>query len=94
MYHLLTISCEKKQYICKKKHRKMDEVKLALELSKVAHNECKDVPHDIGLRLLKVVKQHLNLRSVKNNVCEICNQPLTSEEIKTGHCFNCKEQEL
>ena len=36
----------------------MDEVKLALELNKVVHNECKDVPHDIGLRLLEVVKKH------------------------------------
>jgi uncharacterized CHY-type Zn-finger protein len=26
--------------------------------------------------------------------CEICKQSLTSEEIKTGHCFNCGEQEL
>ena len=36
----------------------MDEVKLALELNKVVHNECKDVPHDIGFRLLEVVKKH------------------------------------
>lgn len=36
----------------------MDEVKLALELNKVVHNECKDVPRDIGLRLLEVVKKH------------------------------------
>lgn len=46
----------------------MNEVKLALDLNKVVHDECKDVPHDIGLRLLKVVKQHLgeqlNLSSV------------------------------
>ena len=37
----------------------MDEVKLALDLNKVVHNECKDVPHDIGLRLLEVVKKHI-----------------------------------
>jgi hypothetical protein len=29
----------------------MDKVKLALELNKIVHNECKEVPHDIGLRL-------------------------------------------
>jgi hypothetical protein len=52
----------------------MDEVKLALELNKVVHNECKDVPHDIGLRLLEVVKKHigekLNLPPVINLVCD------------------------
>ena len=52
----------------------MDEVKLALELNKIVHNECKDVPHDIGLRLLEVVKQHLgeqlNLPPFIKSVCE------------------------
>jgi hypothetical protein len=52
----------------------MDEVKLALELNRVVHNECKDVPHDIGLRLLEVVKKHigeqLNLPPVIKSVCE------------------------
>jgi len=52
----------------------MDEVKLALELNKVVHNECKDVPHDIGLRLLDVVKKHLgeqlNLPPVIKSVCD------------------------
>jgi len=51
----------------------MDEVKLALELNRVVHNECKDVPHDIGLRLLDVVKKHLgeqlNLPHVIKSVC-------------------------
>jgi hypothetical protein len=37
----------------------MDEVKLALEMNELVHNECKDVSHDIGLKLLKVVKKHL-----------------------------------
>ncbi len=31
----------------------MDEVKLALEINKLIHNECKDVPHDIGWRIVK-----------------------------------------
>lgn len=42
-----------------KKAKYREEVKLALELNKMVHNECKDVPHDIGLRLLGVVKKHL-----------------------------------
>ena len=48
----------------------MDEVKLALELNKVVHNECKDVPYDIGLKLLDIIKKHvgeqLNLPPVIN----------------------------
>jgi len=43
----------------------MDEVKLALELNKVVHNECRDVPHDIGLRLLEVVKKHIQELNLK-----------------------------
>lgn len=27
----------------------MDNTKLALNINKLIHNECKDVPHDIGL---------------------------------------------
>jgi hypothetical protein len=50
----------------------MDEIKLALEMNKLIHNECKDVPHDIGLRLLEVVKKHvgeqLNLPPVSNSL--------------------------
>ncbi len=26
--------------------------------------------------------------------CDICKQPVTSEEVKTGHCFNCGEQDI
>ena len=36
----------------------MDNVKLALEMSKLVHNECKDVPHDIGLKLIEIVASH------------------------------------
>lgn len=54
----------------------MDEIKLALEMNKLVHNECKDVPHDIGLRLLEIVKKHvgeqLNLPPVIKSVCDRC----------------------
>jgi hypothetical protein len=33
-------------------------VDLAIELSKLVHNECKDVPHDIGIRLIRIVEKH------------------------------------
>jgi len=31
---------------------------------------------------------------VIKSVCEICKQPLRDEEIKTVHCFNCREQDI
>lgn len=66
----------------------MDEVKLALELNRVVHNECKDVPHDMGLRLLEVVKKHigeqLNLPPVS--------KPLPTRTINTK-CNKCKSFE-
>ena len=72
----------------------MDEVKLALELNKVVHNECKDVPHDIGLRLLDVVKKHLgeqlNLPPVIKSVCDCMEFPRPLI-IKDGeiYCTSC-----
>ena len=60
----------------------MDEVKLALEMNKLVHNECKDVPHDIGLKLMEIVKKHageqLNLPPVSNakRTCFFCNTEL------------------
>jgi hypothetical protein len=35
-------------------------VELALALSKIVHDRCKDVPHDIGLILAKEVERHLS----------------------------------
>ena len=69
----------------------MDEVKLALELNKVVHNECKDVPHDIGLRLLDVVKNHLgeqlNLPPVIKSVCDRCGQKSDEVNIICEGCI-------
>ena len=38
----------------------LSEVKTALEMNKLVHNECKDVPHDIGLRLFEIVERYRN----------------------------------
>ena len=46
----------------------MDEVKLALEMNKLVHDECKDVPHDIGLLLLEIVKKNMNDQLCQYNV--------------------------
>jgi hypothetical protein len=34
-------------------------VELALELSSFVHERCKDVPHDIGIRLATIAEKHL-----------------------------------
>ena len=56
----------------------MDEVKLALEMNKLVHDECKDVPHDIGLRLLEIVKRNMDEQfrqcNISNSVC-MCEKP-------------------
>lgn len=72
----------------------MDEVKLALEMSKLVHDECKDVPHDIGLRLLEIVKMNVNeqlhqpaiVGQSEQLVCEYCN-----EDAKPTCCDSCLE---
>lgn len=70
----------------------MDEVKLALEMNKLVHNECKDVPHDIGLKLLEVVKKHvgekLNLQPVINQVCDRCGQKSNMLNSICEECIN------
>lgn len=38
--------------------------------------------------------QALRIHDVIKSVCDDCKQNLTDEEIKTGHCFNCVEQDL
>ena len=40
------------------------DVELALKINRMVHNECKDVPHDIGLRIEELVRLHQ--RELKN----------------------------
>jgi len=35
----------------------MENVKLALEINRMIHNECKDVPHDIGARIMELIEK-------------------------------------
>jgi hypothetical protein len=37
------------------------DVDLALKLNKLVHDECKDVPHDIGLSLMEIVKEKFGI---------------------------------
>jgi hypothetical protein len=34
------------------------DVELALKINRLVHNECKDVQHDIGLRIEELVRLH------------------------------------
>lgn len=38
---------------------KLLDVDLALEINRFVHNSCKDVPHDIGLNIIKLIKNKL-----------------------------------
>ena len=57
----------------------LDEVKTALAMNKLVHNECKDVPHDIGLRLLDIVKKNLEFEHPKDAVVSKIKQRIESE---------------
>ena len=60
----------------------LSEVKTALEMNKLVHNECKDVPHDIGLRLLDIVKKNLEFEHPKDAVVSKIKQRIESEHRK------------
>ncbi len=36
------------------------DVKLSLKLSKAVHDRCHNVPHDIGIELEQIVREHQN----------------------------------
>ena len=36
----------------------MDRADLAIKMSKLVHDKCKDVPHDIGLQLLYLIEEY------------------------------------
>ena len=57
----------------------LSEVKTALEMNRLVHNECKDVPHDIGLRLLDIVKKNLEFEQPKDTLVSKTKQRIESE---------------
>ena len=46
---------------------------------RLVHNECKDVPHDIGLRLLDIVKKNLEFEQPKDTLVSKIKQRIESE---------------
>lgn len=65
--------------LLKNKIMALNEVELALEMNKLVHNECKDVPHDIGLRLLDIVKKNLEFEQPKDTLVSKIKQRIESE---------------
>ena len=57
------------------------DVELALKLNKLVHDECKDVPHDIGLRLLGIVKEYS--RTEEEYIYEALYNPDVNESAPT-----------
>ena len=43
----------------------MMDVDLALKLAKLIHDECKDVPHDIGIKAEMIVRKHQEVKPTK-----------------------------
>lgn len=42
----------------------MENVKLALEINRMIHNECKDVPHDIGARIMELIEKDYDVKLI------------------------------
>ena len=47
------------------------DVELALEINRMVHNKCKDVPHDIGLRIVELIADVS--KSLAPHRCPVCN---------------------
>lgn len=45
---------------------KIVDVNLAVKLSRYVHSVCDNVPHDIGLKLAEIIKQHNTEDGVEN----------------------------
>ena len=60
---------------------------LAIELSKIVHDKCKDVPHDIGLILADKVENKLKEEMIKEIDVEIKKYMGTSTH---GSCYTCQ----
>lgn len=53
----------------------MDRADLAIKMSKLVHDKCKDVPHDIGLQLLYLIEEYdgaFRQPLVSGSVCPDC----------------------
>lgn len=67
-------------------------VDLALKLSKVVHDECKDVPHDIGIKLACLVEDMLPILQqtpCTTHVCRCDAHTFYDWELEANKCSTC-----
>jgi hypothetical protein len=63
------------------------DVELALKINRLIHNECKDVPHDIGFRIVKLIdKQKAAISDTR--CCEELKDDLQFERKSSARVFN------
>jgi hypothetical protein len=71
------------------------DVELALKINRLIHNECKDVPHDIGFRIVKLIdKQKAAISDTRCCETFYCNNKEKGYEnslCDVSQCQNCKE---
>jgi hypothetical protein len=69
-------------------------VDLAIELSKLVHNECKDVPHDIGIRLIRIVEKHEEAINYTRCCTEVCEDETHETKGKLEDVYRCECDKL
>jgi|AntAceMinimDraft_16_1070373.scaffolds.fasta_scaffold813127_1 hypothetical protein len=67
------------------------DVELALKINKIVHDECKDAPHDIGLRIIELIENHQAKKLILSGVVITCCDILSHNDdiIVIGCCGNC-----
>jgi hypothetical protein len=70
----------------------MDRIQLCLKVNKMIHDECKDIPHDIGLRVMELIEKHRHLswfcqcehpnRKDGYTYCDSCNNHISDERFE------------
>ena len=74
------------------------DVELALKINKIIHDECNDVPHDIGLRISELVEKHQAEQLILSGVVlqseQLCDNPHCEDGIVDrdmyGHPIYCQ----
>ena len=82
---------------------KVIDVDLALKINRLVHNECKDVPHDIGMRIVELInchnfqqlpseEKHKNKKKnkKKERKCIICGEKIDFLD-ENNCCVDCSE---
>jgi len=47
---------------------KIMNIELALKINKLIHDECKDAPHDIGLKVIQLIEAETEAKNISSNL--------------------------